>query len=512
MELARLVLVAAAAAVIGAAPAPAVTVITSAVSRATFRLDTREGPRESMGTETITYSTRWHTNATVAIYQDGVALGDAERLVGEGNYVWSVPANGTYTLWHVVDGVVAETATFIVRGLDAILSIDLARAAYGQAAAGSVAVLTNGVAIAADIFASGASNAVLVAKGSDVSVVFDAAPGYALADGCPASNVFTFVEDRSFAPVFLPNPDAALRWKYSSAVGRYFAQVAIPAHPGYTEALDGLAFLFADRANNVGEVFAQLWDAAARAPQGVLLTDNGVEYRGVSLGSSAFAGEAEGTRVLWGVKDATFAETRLAVPAGERQIGLYVRKRVDPVSGNESVAEVGNFLGYLTWMTDGIRYFLPVVEGDANGPLGTTPAQLSSLLSHSSTPNSSTPNSHSSLFTRAYSPATLSAAITLGLTAETVADSAPAARIAAFGVAADGAVSGRVEVVAGDEASSSFGPAATVRILSAPGPAGPWAAAASAEVDPATGAFALPAGAVEGHFFRAEIETKALYE
>ena len=118
----------------------------------------------------------------------------------------------------------------------------------------------------------------------------------------------------------------------------------------------------------------------------------------------------------------------------------------------------------------------------------------------------------SSLFTRAYAPAALSTAITLGLMAETVADATPAARIAEFAVATDGAVSGRVEVVAGGEASSRFGPAATVRILSAPSPAGPWAAEASAEVDPATGAFSLPAGAVNGHFFRAEIETQAVFE
>ena len=113
---------------------------------------------------------------------------------------------------------------------------------------------------------------------------------------------------------------------------------------------------------------------------------------------------------------------------------------------------------------------------------------------------------------RPFAVSTLNAALALGLGAETVADGAPAARIADFGVAADGAVSGRVEIVAGDEASSRFGAAATVRILSAPNPAGPWAAAASAEVDQASGAFALPAGAVNGHFFRAEVETRAVLE
>ena len=59
-------------------------------------------------------------------------------------------------------------------------------------------------------------------------------------------------------------------------------------------------------------------------------------------------------------------------------------------------------------------------------------------------------------------------------------------------------------------ASSSFG-AATVRILSAETPAGPWREV-RAEVDQATGAFSLPAGAVEGHFFRAEVETRMVLE
>ena len=90
------------------APAtPVATVVTSAVSRATFRLDTREGPFVisngtgtivcstlldtragpfvTNGAPTIAYSTEWHTNDTVAIYRNGVALGDAEDLVGEGD-------------------------------------------------------------------------------------------------------------------------------------------------------------------------------------------------------------------------------------------------------------------------------------------------------------------------------------------------------------------------------------------------------------------------------------------
>ena len=98
----------------------------------------------------------------------------------------------------------------------------------------------------------------------------------------------------------------------------------------------------------------------------------------------------------------------------------------------------------------------------------------------------------------------------LGLGAEAVADSPPKARIAEFGVGADGSISGRVEAVAGGEASSRF-VAATVRILAAETPAGPWREV-RAEVDPATGEFALPAGAVNGRFFKASIETREVLE
>ena len=71
-----------------------------------------------------------------------------------------------------------------------------------------------------------------------------------------------------------------------------------------------------------------------------------------------------------------------------------------------------------------------------------------------------------------------------------------------------------VEAAAGGEASSSFGGTATVRILSSGSLAGPWREEASAEADPATGAFALPPGGVDpdARFFKAVIETREIYE
>ena len=97
--------------------------VVASASSDSFRLDTREGPRESDGTETLTFSTRWHGTAdsSVKILQSGAAAPVAEGLVGESNFVWRTTANGTFVLTHATDGPSdgsdPETATFIVRGL-----------------------------------------------------------------------------------------------------------------------------------------------------------------------------------------------------------------------------------------------------------------------------------------------------------------------------------------------------------------------------------------------------------
>ena len=83
-------------------------------------LDILEGPRNSLGDETLTYSSLWDggENATVTIAQDGEAI--AANLTGEGEQAWSVPYNGTYVLTHTTytNGVAGkvETATFAVTG------------------------------------------------------------------------------------------------------------------------------------------------------------------------------------------------------------------------------------------------------------------------------------------------------------------------------------------------------------------------------------------------------------
>ena len=312
---------------------------------------------------------------------------------------------------------------------------------------------------------------------------------------------FTIVDD-------VPQlPGVTIKWKFASGVGRYFAQIVIPAYAGYAEALGNLAFIFADRKSADGTLYAQLWNATSRAPCNVMVSDSGIAYRGVALETSAFAGKDGGTPVCFGVSNATLADSRKVVPANERKIGLYVRKRVSPVSGNETDAEVENFIGYLTWTTGGVRYFLPVVEG---APTGAVTQRSRSALAAAAT----SPAGRFSVSRHAYSPKVLGLSSALGLHAESVAGKSPTARITQFEICDDGAVRGRIEAIASDEASSSFGTGATLRILSSGKLGASWSEEASADILPATGAFELSSGADApgGRFFKAVIETREIFE
>lgn len=110
------------AAVVDDDPAQDTLVVASAASQAFF-LDTREGPRESDGSETLTYSILWSGggDGEVRILQDGVEIaGPAELAEMEGEWDWSVQEAGTYVLKHVTlmgdETNAVETATFIVPG------------------------------------------------------------------------------------------------------------------------------------------------------------------------------------------------------------------------------------------------------------------------------------------------------------------------------------------------------------------------------------------------------------
>ena len=279
--------------------------------------------------------------------------------------VWS-PApdrNGAWTL--AKNG---ETATFFVTGLPEPLSVTVGKW-------GAVRVETNGVEMAT--FGPDATTDITIGYGTEVTATAVPDAGFTVDGDADSVTFASFTNAAEAAFAFLPRPEPSIRWAFSPTVGRHFAQIAMTNHAGYAEALEGLAYVFADRTNAVGTVYAQLWDAAAKAPQGVLFASGGVEQRGVALDAAAFGGLADGARAVWGVSDATLEGAAGAVPASERQIGMYVRNCVFPASGNEAAGEVESFVGYLTWTTDGKRYYLPIVEGAATGDMTTEAPQTS---------------------------------------------------------------------------------------------------------------------------------------
>ncbi len=123
----RLRLASVAVVALGVGVASAATTLSSS-SSAEFLLDTREGPLESDGSETLTYSSLWDGGSSSSVEIAQVC--DTRRttsetlvagLAGEDVWNWAVQYDGVYTLTHatatggVTDKV--ETATFVVRGL-----------------------------------------------------------------------------------------------------------------------------------------------------------------------------------------------------------------------------------------------------------------------------------------------------------------------------------------------------------------------------------------------------------
>ena len=409
---------------------------------------TLEGNYEVTTAEgTLTVTPRSITNAVIAAIGTQRYEGQPVRpvptvtdgepsIIGAGDYEVSYegnegPGEGTVKLTGRNNYTGETSARFTI--VPAKVTLTVTAGKWGR-----VAVETNGVL--AGRVGPDATRAFAIDYGA--RVVAGAVPnaGFAATNEEGTATFDSFTNDAARAYGFRPDPtNAAVRWKFSSAVGRYFAQVAVPAHAGYEEAMAGFAFLFADRTNGTGEVYAQLWNAAGRAPEGVLVTDRGVGYRGVALGTNGFQGVAEGKSAVWGVTDATLADGKTAVPAGERVVGLYVRKRVSPVTGNETAGEVENFVGYLTWKTEGVRWFLPVVEGGA----GSGVARGAERAAGAGT------EGRFGVMRHAYAPGTLSVAAALGLGAEAVAAGTPAVGIAEFAAGEGGG--GRARGGGGEE-------------------------------------------------------------
>ncbi len=285
----------------------------------------------------------------------------------------------------------------------------------------------------------------------------------------------------------VPNPEATLRWKFCRGAGRFFGQIAITAQPGYDEAFQDIAFLFEDRSQE-GKTYAQLWDMSARGPVSETLENGGTTYRAATLGASPFADAAAGERVVIGLSDASYGSDPLRTPKGdEALLGLYVLDRVNPVSGNLTAGEPETFLCYLSWVTDGTRYYLPMAEGAACGALSPEKKPVLRAM---------------------LSARKLGSAFSLGLPLDAAAENAFESRIISFEVGPE-IVSGQVEVSAGEATSTQYINGATVTVFGAESLGGEWKKLAAARVDLSTGRFEIPASAVEGtdagFFFRAVV-------
>ena len=379
-------------------------VVTSAAS-AEFRLDTREGPLPSDGTETLTYSSIWHgdTNATVTILQNGDEDEPvADELAGEGDIVWQVFEDGTYVLVHktvvetdgpaVSDDESVETATFVVRGhppVEAALRWKYAKNANGWHCA-QVALkwhpsyadeISDMRLLFADRYEDSEPLAVIKVLDDDQAAFFEV-PGmikmagddwkyYFLNDenGKVYSERFLeggYREKLEERPTVSDGDEAGdvSGWAGGDS-GKYIDEDGVLNGDGtaasFELTVNGTPMLqlkFASSPRGLGRRTAYLVDPATVVdPLGLTETYRDVEYRVAPVDLTAFAGLADGARAVYGVSDATMASSLDSVPKSERKICLRVVNR-----DYSTVGRVDNKLAILAWNVGGSPRFLPIAE------------------------------------------------------------------------------------------------------------------------------------------------------
>ncbi len=299
---------------------------------------------------------------------------------------------------------------------------------------------------------------------------------YAFLGGTLAANYSITCVTGTLEVVAPPAPAVALlsadvAWKYLKATGTWFAQVGVTCTNGLAAGIDSLRFEFADRVGADGQTAACLWSTPARAAAGDAEKRDGAVWRRVAFDPALVA--EEGARVVYGVSDISAS----AIPADERTVELYVRRRVDPMGANAAAAGVDDFVGYVVWESGGTMNALPVAAGaDASAALARVAG--------------------ASAFAAPLSAERVNAAIATG--AAIAPGASPACRIASFSLDGD-VVCGTVETGAA-AADGSFsrgapGANATVVLLGAASPAGPWTELGTVDVG-VDGSFeaARPAG------------------
>jgi hypothetical protein len=397
MKLAKLALTTMAAAAL-AAPATAETSVASAAS-SPFRLDTREGPFESDGTETLTYSTLWHPagDATVTILQDGEEEPVAAELAGEGDIVWQVFEDGTYTLTHKTmagDATVSaeETATFVVRGhppVEAALRWKYAKNANGWHCA-QVAMtwhpsyadeISDMRLLFADRYEDEEPLAVIKTLDDEQAAFF---PDFRLIKLAGEDGKYYFVDDgtgkvytESFVergyreklderPTVVDGDEAGTVSGWGSSINSdsYITNGVLNAAGtgvSFELTVNGTPMLqlkFASSPRGLGRRTAYLVDpATVLDPLGTTETYRDVEYRVAPVDLTAFAGLADGARAVYGVSDATMASSLDSVPKAERKICLRVVNR-----DYSTVGRADDKLAILAWNVGGSPRFLPIAE------------------------------------------------------------------------------------------------------------------------------------------------------
>ena len=270
---------------------------------------------------------------------------------------------------------------------------------------------------------------------------------------------------------------AELKWKHLKATGTYFAQLKLTCTNWLDSGISDLRFMFADRVGADGKTSAALWSTPLRSANTNVEESAGTTYRFVALDESLI--EEENTPVVYGVADLSAA----AIPVAERTIEMYVRTGVAPEGQNADSAQVDDFVGYVCWTSSDEACAVPVVaSGVKAGPkFGTFRPLAGAPLP---------------------SPKTLNESLALGV--PVVEGASPYCRVTEFSV--DGErIKGRIEVGAGENVGS-LGANATVTVLGAASPAGPFEELGAVEVaEDGSFSLAAPEGA---QFFKLRIDVK----
>ncbi|MBO7223846.1 MAG: hypothetical protein J6V70_06905, partial [Kiritimatiellae bacterium] len=176
-----------------------------------------------------------------------------------------------------------------------------------------------------------------------------------------SENYNELTKDVPFTIAPAPNLQAGLiaeiKWSYLRATGTYFAQLSVVCTNGIETGISSLRFMFADRIGSDGKQEAALWDSSKRTANSNTLQYDGETYRYVELNASKIT--ENNKPVTFGVSDVNAT----TIPVSERIIEMYVHRRVVPEIGNEGAAKVGDFVGFVTWESDGKTYSIPVVAG-----------------------------------------------------------------------------------------------------------------------------------------------------